>query len=318
MRRIFVLVSAIVALAANASPAVAAKPLFVGCSYQDPASGRVVASRLFTVGEEAIYEGRGVFTHDKIVDWEAQFPPPKNNVRPIGSYKLSNLVGQFHQLAATRGDSNANCWVTTERARAALWYADLDAHGQVDVISIQDWRPSGVRFSSVSDWAGRIVEQGSALAAASAATTKVSGASDMPTRPKKSNAEADAEYAAAMEVYNRQLAEQQAAVAEFEQKQKRLAETKVAQSMAVTEASSDYQKRLADHDAQVQAQQLEYKKQVARPAGIANAVYRGFGGASCDAAQRAAKGSSGGSNFVPVATKRSAGTCTVEGWWWNS
>jgi hypothetical protein len=46
---------------------------------------------------------------------------------------------------------------------------------------------------------------------------------------------------------------------------------------------------LEAHAQAVRSQHLEYQKEIAKPAGVANAVYRGFGGPECDAALKSAK-----------------------------
>ena len=90
------------------------------------------------------------------------------------------------------------------------------------------------------------------------------------------------------------------------------------------------QKVLADHaramDAHAQqvrmadAANLEYRKAVAKPAGVPNPVYRGFTGNDCASAALSATqgaGTSSSTRFVQVETETISGGCVVRGWWWN-
>lgn len=148
--------------------------------------------------------------------------------------------------------------------------------------------------------------------------TSAASAPEAPVRPKKSNAQADAEYAAALAVYERQMAKHRQQVDDYKRAQDDLARTKEEQRLAA-------EKALAAHRSQMEkaeAAQLEYRKELAKPAGVPNAIYRGFTGRSCDDARRSAvrgAGTTAGTQFREVRTEMSeSGTCLVQGWWWNT
>ena len=134
------------------------------------------------------------------------------------------------------------------------------------------------------------------------------------------NAEADAKYEADMAEYKKKLAEQQKQVDDYKRAQDEVARTKEQQLRAAEQAAADYQKELAAHAETVRNQQLEYQREVARPAGVANAVYRGFWARDCDAARKSATlgaGTSSTTRFKEVTSVTDPSGCTVQGWWWN-
>ena len=99
-------------------------------------------------------------------------------------------------------------------------------------------------------------------------------------------------------------------------------EQSIAQAAAEKRA---HEQRLAANAAEVAAHQaalLEHRKLAAKPAGV-NAVYRGFGGPTCEIARRSAilgSGTSKGTQFVEVTQDLSGMPrhCVVQGWWWNT
>lgn len=144
--------------------------------------------------------------------------------------------------------------------------------------------------------------------------------SSTPRRPKMTNAEADAKYEADMAEYKKQLADQQKQVEAYRQAQDEVARKKDEQKLAAERAAADYQKQLEAHAQTVRNQQAEYQKELARPAGASNAVYRGFTGPDCDAARRSATlgaGTSSTTRFKEVIAVPSETGCLVQGWWWN-
>jgi hypothetical protein len=141
-----------------------------------------------------------------------------------------------------------------------------------------------------------------------------------PRRSKMTNAEADAKYEAHMAEYKKQLSEQQKQVEAYNRAQDEIVRKKDEQKLAAERAAADYQKQLEAHAQTVRNQQAEYQKELAKPAGVPNAVYRGFLGADCDAARRSATlgaGTSSTTRFKEVTFAPSGNTCLVQGWWWN-
>ena len=66
---------------------------------------------------------------------------------------------------------------------------------------------------------------------------------------------------------------------------------------------------------------LEYRKQVAKPYGVPNPVYRGFNGNDCAAARSSAikgAGTDSGTQFKEVESETVGGGCIVRGWWWST
>ena len=141
-----------------------------------------------------------------------------------------------------------------------------------------------------------------------------------PVRPKNSNAQADAEYAAALAVYERQMAAHREQFEDHERAQDEVARRKREQKVAAERAAAEYQRQLAAHARIVRNQQLEYQKEVAKPAGVPNAVYRGFWARDCDAARKSATlgaGTSSTTRFKEVTNEPGNNGCVVQGWWWN-
>jgi hypothetical protein len=142
----------------------------------------------------------------------------------------------------------------------------------------------------------------------------------VPRPPKMTNAEADAKYDADMAEYKKQLSDQQKQVEAYKRAQEDVARKKDEQKIAAEGAAADYQKQLEAHAQTVRDQQAEYQKELAKPAGVPRAVYRGFTGADCDAARRSATlgaGTSSTTRFKEVTSAASGSGCLVQGWWWN-
>ena len=134
------------------------------------------------------------------------------------------------------------------------------------------------------------------------------------------NAEADAKFAADKAEYEKKLAEQQKQVDDYKRAQDDVARKKEEQRRAVEQAAADHQKQLEAHAQSVRNQQLEYQKELTRPAGVPNAVYRGFWGPDCATARLSATqgaGTSSTTRFKEVTTVPESRGCIAQGWWWN-
>ncbi len=115
------------------------------------------------------------------------------------------------------------------------------------------------------------------------------------------------EHAREMAEHNRKLAQHQQSI-----------------SQAAAEKRA-HEQRLAANAAQIashQAALLEHRKLAAKPAGV-NAIYRGFGGPTCEFARRSAvlgSGTSKGTHFNEVTQDLSGMPrwCIVQGWSWNT
>jgi hypothetical protein len=139
-------------------------------------------------------------------------------------------------------------------------------------------------------------------------------------KPKKTNAQADSEFAIAQAEYEKQLVAQEKQVEEYKRAQEEVARKKQEQKAAAEQAAADYQRQLEAHARTVRNQQLEYQKQVAKPVGVPNAVYRGFWAPDCDAARKSATlgaGTSTTTRFKEVTSEAGSNGCIVQGWWWN-
>jgi hypothetical protein len=298
--------------------------VYAACSYQDD-MGKNPVTQLFTLKGDALRDYYGEWTYEKNKVWEEQFAREPDSVRPISGYYDYNFVGQFAKFAEAHGDSHSNCWVTTSKDHALAWFAKRSARGDLDTSRIQDWRPKDAGVVGVSDWSGR--PSASAEADAEPETDKPSSrkteeaASDSaPARHKMTNAEADAKFAADKAEYQKKLAEQQKQVDDYKRAQDEVARKTQEQKLAAEQAAADYQRQLEAHAQTVRNQQLEYQKEVARPAGVANAVYRGFWARDCDAARRSATqgaGTSTTTRFKEVTSVPASDGCVVQGWWWN-
>ena len=138
---------------------------------------------------------------------------------------------------------------------------------------------------------------------------------------RMTKAEADAKFEAAQAEYRAQLEAQQKQVDDYNRARDEVARKKEEQRLAAERAAADYQNQLAAHDQAVRNQQLEYQKQIARPAGVPNAVYRGFAAPDCELARLSAvkgAGTSSGTQFKEVTTETVGGNCVVQGWWWDT
>jgi hypothetical protein len=304
--------------------------VYAACVYQTP-TGKLAVTQLFTLKGDALRDGYGAYTYEKVLEWEKLFPMPGDTAQPIGGFYADSFVGQFHKFAEANGDSHANCHVATTKERFAAWYGAFQRDPRLDATSIQSWRPVKADVVAVEDWSGRPVE-GAAPKADPQSAPRSDAKDEAPprrseeegsatgSRKKMTNAEADAKYEADMAEYNKKLAEQRKQVDEFNRAQDELARKKQEQKLAADRAAADYQVQLAAHEQTVRNQQLEYQKQVARPAEAPNAVYRGFWARDCAAARLSATqgaGTSSTTRFKEVAAENGNGGCTVQGWWWN-
>ena len=300
--------------------------IYLACFYQDD-MGKLPITQLFTLKGDAIGDSYPTWGYDGIAEWEAQFATQPDQVRETSSYTEKNIIGQFSKFAEANGDSHSVCWVTTKKDHAFAWFAKESAKGRLDVGRIKDWRPIKAGVLGVQDWSGNPVKSayatpepdrdGGPAPSPSPSDTAAADIAEAPVRPKKSNAQADAEYAVAMAEYNAKLEARQKQVEDYERAQAEVARKKAEQRLAAERALAEHQTQVAAAD----AAQLEYKKQLARPAGVANAVYRGFSGADCDTARRSAllgTGTSSGTKFVEVEAEPVGSQCMVRGWWWDT
>jgi len=313
-----------------ATAANAANTIYLACSAED-LEGIAHYTQLFTLKGDAIGDSYPTWKYDGIKEWEAQFAKEPDDVRGVSGYTFTNIVGQFSKFTEDHGMRHSGCWVTTMKDHALAVSANLRSRNYIkfEGSSVADWRPDGrAGVVAVSDWSGNPV--GGALEAAAEvaeeADTPSPRSSDnsvtisAPTRHKMTNAEADAKYAADMADYNKKLAEQQKQVDDFKRAEDDVARRKQEMKLAAEQASADYQRQLAAHAQTVRNQQLEYQKEIAKPAGVPNAVYRGFWGPDCDVARRSATmgaGTSTTTRFKEVTNETGSNGCTVQGWWWN-
>ena len=303
-----------------ATSAHAASKIYMACHYQDD-RGINPVTQLFTLEGDAIGDSYSTWEYDGIKEWEANVP---GEVRYTSSYTTKNFIGQFKKFAEEQGDSHSNCWVSTSKSVARAWFTKTSADRRYEFTRIQDWRPRNAGVLAVEDWSGNpsggVVEAEAEADSPAPRRSEEVSSDSTPKRHKMTNAEADAKFAADKAEYEKKLAEQQKQVDAFKHAQDGVARKKQEQKLAAERAAADYQKQLEAHALAVRNQQLEYQKEVARPAGARNAVYRGFWARDCDAARKSATlgaGTSSTTRFKEVTFVTDASGCTVQGWWWN-
>ena len=304
-----------------AATAHAADKIYMACHYQDD-MGINPVTQLFTLEGDAIGDSYSTWKYDGIREWEAGFP---GEVRYTSSYTTKNFVGQFKAFAEEHGDSHSNCWVSTSRDTARAWFTKMSADRRYEFTRLQDWRPRNAGVLAVEDWSGN--PSGGVVEAEADADRPASGkaeeeaSSDATPKPHKmTNAEADAKFAKEKAEDEKKLAEQQSQVEEYKRAQDDVARKTQEQKLAAERAAADYQRQLAAHADTVRNQQLEYQKELARPAGVPNAVYRGFWGPDCATARLGATqgaGTSSTTRFKEVTTVPDGSGCIAQGWWWN-
>jgi hypothetical protein len=300
--------------------------VYSACYYQDEL-GNLPVTQLFTLKGDALRDYYGEWTYEKNLAWEEQFAKEPWEVRGISGYYDYNFVGQFAKFAEARGDSHSSCWVTTSKDHALAWFAKRSREGRLDTARIQDWRPVKAGVLAIEDWSGRPSANAAVEAEPEPEADKPSprksqeaGSDNTPSRHKMTNAEADAKFAADKAEYEKKLAEQQKQVDDFKRAQDEVARKKQEQKLAAERAATDYQRQLEAHAQTVRNQQLEYQKEVAKPAGVPNAIYRGFWGPDCAAARLSATqgaGTSSTTRFKEVTTVPDGRGCIAQGWWWN-
>ena len=300
--------------------------VYSACTY-DNETGASGVTQLFTLKDDALRDSYGEWTYEKNKVWEEQFAQEPHEVRRISGYYDYNFVGQFGKFAEKQGWSHPDCWVTTSRDHALAWFAKYGS--KLEIGRAQDWRPDkDAGVVGVSDWTGRpsagasveAEQEPEVDAPGSLETEEAAASGSAPRRPKMTNAEADAKFEADIAEYKKKLAEQQKQVDDFKHAQDEVARRKQEMKLAAEQASADYQKQLEAHAQTVRNQQLEYQKEIAKPAGVPNAVYRGFWGPDCDVARRSATmgaGTSTTTRFKEVTNETGSNGCTVQGWWWN-
>ena len=305
---------------AVSAPANAAN-IYMACYYQDN-NGIYPITQLFTLEGDAIGDSYPTWKYDGIKEWESQFAKGPDEVRYTSSYTTRNFIGQFKEFAK-EFETHTACFVTTSKDHALAHIAKFSARNKVDQSRIRDWQPKNAGVLAIEDWSGRpsATQLEAEPEREAASTSSREDAPKPPTRPKMTNAEADAKYEADMAEYRRKLAAQQEQVEAHKRAEDEVARKKREQKLAADRAAADYQRQLEVHARQVRDQQLEYRKQVAKPAGVANPIYRGFIGDTCDAARGSAlrgAGTTSGTHFSEVTTETYNGNCLVQGWWWDT
>ncbi len=322
-------IAAVLAALPFATTANAANVIYLACSAEE-IEGTAHYTQLFTLKGDAIGDSYPTWKYDGIREWEAQFAKEPDDVRGVSGYTFENIVGQFSKFTEDHGMRHDSCWVTTMKDHALAVSAKLRSRNYIKFEGslVSDWRPDGrAGVLAVSDWSGNPVGGApSTEVAEDEADTPSPRAPDnsvsisAPARHKMTNAEADAKFAADKAEYEKKLAEQQKQVDDFKRAQDEVARKKQEMKLAAEQAAGDYQKQLAAHAETVRNQQLEYQKEVAKPAGVPNAVYRGFWGPDCDTARRSATqgaGTSSTTRFKEVTTVPDTSGCITQGWWWN-
>jgi hypothetical protein len=312
-----------------ATTANAANVIYLACSAEEM-EGTAHYTQLFTLKGDAIGDSYPTWKYDGIKEWEAQFAKEPDDVRGTSDYTFTNIIGQFSKFTEDHGMRHSGCWVTTMKDHALAVAAKLRSRNYIKFEGslVADWRPNGkAGVLGISDWSGNPV--GGALSAEVAdeddrpsprRSEENSVTISAPTRHKMTNAEADAKYAADMADYNKKLADQQAQVDAYKQAQDDVERKKQEQKLQAERAAADYQRRLDQHVETVRNQQLEYQKELARPAGAPNAVYRGFWGPDCAAARLSATqgaGTSTSTRYKEVTTRPDGNGCLSQGWWWS-
>lgn len=128
---------------------------------------------------------------------------------------------------------------------------------------------------------------------------------------------------AAQAKYEAELAEQKRKVAEYEQAQRDYEALKAEQRAAAETVLADHQRQMEAHAQEVRMADLanlEYKKSLAKPAGVSS-VYMGFTGNDCGSARLSAThgaGTDSGTQFKEVESEMVGGHCLVRGWWWST
>lgn len=242
------------------------------------------------------------------------------------------------ELGATNYGSNAcRAWDGGADGEASALEAravDIEAKGkELNRIIQVDWVPEDTYVGSRSPTSNRQ----KSVARDSAPSEK--SKPGQPTSPKTASVptkyievpspngtirlspEVAARNQAAADDYRRKMDEHARAKAEHERKLAKH-EQSVAQAAAEKRA---HEERLAANAAQVashQAALFEHRKLAAKPPGV-NAVYRGFGGPTCEIARRSAvlgSGTSKDTQFAEVTQDLSGmpRLCIVQGWWWNT
>ena len=269
-------------------------PGFLICSSQDSSSGRTI-----------VYVGEPIHGADSdIPEFKRAFVDEVEKRYGI-HLPYSGCATAETRKQAKEGFDYATEYPTRHNAAVVIvkWSGDRG----------QDW-------SSGADEPSEERQQAKAASTSSEDSAAEAASAGSSHRPKMTNAEADAKFAADKAQYEKKLAEQQKQVDDFKRAQDEVARKKQEQKLAAEQAAADYQRQLEAHTQTVRHQQLEYQKQAAKPAGGPNAVYRGFWARDCDAARKSATlgaGTSSTTRFKEVTNEPGNNGCVVQGWWWN-
>lgn len=160
-------------------------------------------------------------------------------------------------LTGRRGVGHADCW-GKKSLREAHSFIRMIISANPDF----DWRQTGWLGGRPGAAEGAPVQSRRSGVSISTGTGKPATASEpeAPVRPKKSNAQADAEYAAALAEHEREMAAHRQRLEDYRRAQDEVARIKEEQRLAVERKMDSFKRVLAEHE----RRQLEYQASEAR------------------------------------------------------
>jgi hypothetical protein len=214
---------------------------FLICSSQDSSSGRTI-----------VYVGEPVHGSD-------------DDIPQVKRAFISEVQQRYGILLPYAGCATA---VTRKQAKEGFDYAtEYPTRHDASVVVVRWSGDRGQDWSSVANESSKEREPAKSVSATSEASTEERPATS--TRAKKTNAQADAEFAAAQALYNQKLAEREKQIEDYQRAQNELERQKAGQREAAQRAlaahdaeMAAHQEVLRQHDAQVAA----YKAEVAAAA----------------------------------------------------
>lgn len=268
-----------------------------------------IAGYCWYIQENSILYTSAIFRADKADrdDWDRQW---RNHL-------IRSEVKYF-------GGSNCRAWRGGADAVATAIEEDAKVPSHIQRVVKLDWVPD----DTIGGSNGQSSERPSLASHEAVAPTKTPAASKVRVKTAgltptlRLSPEVAARNEAAAAEYRRKLAEREQSIALAKSEHDRNL-AKHAESVAKAAAEKrEYERQLAANAAQTASAQLEYKKALAKPAGV-NAVYRGFGGPTCEIARNSAvrgSGTDSGTQFAEVTQdlSRAPGHCVVQGWWWST
>ena len=208
---------------------------FLICSSQDSSSGRTI-----------VYVGEPVRGSDDDI------PAVKN--------AFINEVQQRYGIRLPYGGC-ATAYTRKEAKDAYDYATEYPTRHNADVVVLKWSGDRGRDWSSSSSEPVRERRQANETSASSDASTKEAAAGLSPHRPKMTNAEADAKFAADKAEYQRKLAQN---AAEYKAAQKSVEDQKSEQRAAAQRALTAYQQQLQAHDQAVREQREAHAAEVAK------------------------------------------------------